>query len=89
MSGSSSPSLSHGARFFFLPFFFGFGTGSGAGVIEQTLHAGTRWFMMSSSIAFPGTVSLQFMQLAVANEPWHCKTFCTPARVSSVSMFCV
>ena len=43
--------------------------GAGAGAEEQNLQRGIVWFIISDSIALPGTVTLQLMQLAVANEP--------------------
>lgn len=88
-SGSSDASLSQPS--FFLPFFLFVltGTAAGAAAALQSVQSGTRWLMMSSAIAAPGTRALQWMQDAVANEPWHCTTRCTPASVSSVSMFCV
>ena len=42
----------------------------------------------SSLIISPATRCPHLMQLAVANEPWQCSTLRTPARCSSVSMFC-
>lgn len=89
-SGSSDASLSQ-PSFFFLPFFLPALTGTAGGALAalQSVQSGTRWLMISSAIAEPGTRALQWMQDAVANEPWHCTTRCTPASVSSVSMFCV
>src|SRR5882762_4220160 len=57
--------------------------------VLQDLHRGTSPRSMSSSIAAPGTRTLQFKHEAVANEPWHCSTERTPTSVSSVSIFCV
>ena len=36
---------------------FAFGAGTGAGAVEQILHSGTVWLMMSDSMALPGTVT--------------------------------
>ena len=86
-SGESDASLSQ-PSLRFLPLRRAFVGGAGCGT-AQTLQSGTRWDMMSSAISAPGTRTLQWTQDAVAKEPWHCTTRCTPARVSSVSMFCV
>ena len=92
MSGSSGSdaSLSH-PSLRFLPFFPPFpGTGgTGAEDTLQTSQRGTLCDIMSSAILVPGTRVLQLIHDAVAKEPWHWMTRCTPASVSSVSMFCV
>ncbi len=92
-SSKSDSSLSHPSfcflPFFFLPAFVVAGAAAGGGWALHILHRGTRWFMMSSAISLPGTRILQLMHDAVAKEPWHWTTRCTPASVSSVSMFCV
>lgn len=55
----------------------------------HTGHKGTLRAMISGSISVPGTLRRHWRHVAVAKDPWHCKTCCTPARVSRVSIFWV
>lgn len=85
---SSSTSLSHSPLAFFL-LFFALPFAAGTAATLHTLQSGTLWLRMSASISLPGTFRRHCRQLAVANEPWHWRTFLTPARFSRVSMFWV
>lgn len=92
-AGNSAPSLSSSSWLSHSPFalFLLLLRLSGlAGLTTlQTEHIGTLCVRISCSISVPGTRLWQSRQLAVANDPWHCSTRCTPARVSRVSIFCV
>jgi hypothetical protein len=91
-SSSSSSSLSQ--LFFFLPFFFlldfvEFEVSLAASLVLHDEQSGTVLANISLSISCPEMRVRQCRHVAVANDPWHCRTRCTPATVSRVSIFWV